>query len=250
MNLNYVQEGAGPAVILVHAFPLNNAMWAPQVAALKNRFRVIAPDLRGFGKSSVSDSWNLEDAADDLAGLLDSLEVRDCALVGLSMGGYVALPFYSKYSSRVRQLVLADTRARADNDTEKAARTNMIADLEHSGAAILPERMLPRLLKGNSPPEVVKTVRHIIETTSTNAAILALMAMRDRPDASTVLHRISCPALVIAGEHDAVTRIEECKEMAETIDGAKFVNVADAGHLSNLENPDEFNRALSEFLSL
>src|SRR5215471_7245563 len=247
MKLNHVQDGSGPAILLVHAFPLNHTMWAPQIEALKDRFTVIAPDVRGFGKTPVSGSWTMEDAADDLEDLLDSLHISDCALIGLSMGGYIALPFYSKYPQRVRQLVLADTRARADNDTEKTARTNMIADLEHSGAGILPDRMLPRLLKGNSPPDTVQTVRRIMETTTATAAIGALMAMRDRPDASTVLHRISCPTLVIAGEHDMITRVEECHEMAETISGSRFVSVKDAGHLSNLENVAEFNHVLLNF---
>jgi pimeloyl-ACP methyl ester carboxylesterase len=223
-------------------------MWAPQIAALKDRFTVIAPDARGFGRTSVSGSWTMEDAADDLADLLDSLRITDCALIGLSMGGYIALPFYSKYPQRVRQLVLADTRARADNDTEKAARTNMIADLEHSGMGILPDRMLPRLLKPSSSPEVVQQVRRIMESTNATATILAIMAMRDRHDASTVLHKISCPTLVIAGEHDTVTRVEECREMAHIIADGRFAAISNAGHLSNMENSEDFNRALKDFL--
>jgi pimeloyl-ACP methyl ester carboxylesterase len=248
MDLHYVEEGTGPPVLLVHAFPLNHKMWAPQFAALRDNFRVIAPDMRGFGQTPVQDPWSLEEAADDLAGLLDSLGIRHCALVGLSMGGYIALPFYSKYPSRIDRLVLADTRARADNDMEKAARTKMIADLEEFGASILPERMLSRLLKPNASTDVVKTITEMIANTGATAAIHALMAMRDRPDASTVLHKISCPSLVIAGEHDVVTRVEECREMANTIQDGKFVSIRDAGHLSNIENPLEFNSVLKQFL--
>lgn len=250
MPIHYVQEGTGPALLLVHAFPLNHTMWAPQIAALKQRFRVIAPDLRGFGHTppSRTGSWSVEDAANDLAELLDSLNLAECALVGLSMGGYIALPFYERYPKRVRQLVLADTRARADNDAEKTSRTNMIADLEHFGASILPERMLPRLLKPNSPPQIVERITQIISTTSGTAAIQALIAMRDRPDASSVLHHISCPTLVIAGEHDVVTLVEECREIAETVAAGTFIKISDAGHLSNFENPEEFTASLMGFL--
>jgi len=248
MKLNYVDVGTGPAVLLVHAFPLNHAMWTSQLAMLKDRFRVVAPDLRGFGNTPVSNSWSLDDAAADLADLLDFLHIPDCVLIGLSMGGYVALPFYARYPERVRQLVLADTRARADTDPEKAARTKMIADLEEFGAAILPERMLHRLLKPNPPSDVLQEVTAMMSMTRTSAAIFALMAMRDRPDASTILHNISCPTLVIAGEHDVITRVDECREMAETVRDGSFVTIRDAGHLSNLENAAEFNAALQSFL--
>src|SRR2546423_605959 len=126
-NVSHIDEGSGPAVLLIHAFPLNRTMWGPQVAELRKRFRVIAPDVRGFGNTPANTPWTLQDAADDFGALLDSLGVQDCAVVGLSMGGYIALPFYEKYSERVRRLVLADTRARADNDAEKTARSEMIA---------------------------------------------------------------------------------------------------------------------------
>lgn len=223
-------------------------MWEAQATALSERFRVLTPDVRGFGQSCPPRPWTIEEMCGELRDLMDKENIPDCALVGLSMGGYIALPFYSKYPERVRQLVLANTRARADNETEKAARTDMIAALEQSGIGVLPDRMLSRLLQPNPSAEVVRTVRAIIERTDPLAAIYALMAMRDRPDSSTVLHRIHCPALVIASEHDQVTRIDECRAMAETIPGGRFVQIAHAGHLSNLENHVEFNHALTVFL--
>jgi pimeloyl-ACP methyl ester carboxylesterase len=147
-------------------------------------------------------------------------------------------------------LILANTRARADNEAEKRGRTEMIAALQQSGTAILPDRMLPRLLKPNAAAPVVKRVREMMAATTATGAIFALMAMRDRPDMSTVLHRITCPTLVIAGNQDAITRIDECRAMAESIRDCKFASIPDAGHLSNLENPAAFNRALLDFLAL
>ena len=247
-TLNYLDQGDGPAILLIHAFPLNHTMWQPQVAVLASRFRVIAPDIRGFGESAPPAPWTIEEMCDELAEFLDKLNVKTCALAGVSMGGYIGLPFYLKYPDRVRQIILANTRARADNDAEKAARTEMIAALEQHGAGILPDRMLPRLLKPNPSPEVVHLVRGMMANVSAAAAIYAVMAMRDRPDSTPLLHRVKSPALVVAGEHDVITNIDECRSIAEAIPGAQFALISNAGHLSNLENPDEFNRALMGFL--
>src|SRR5262245_828561 len=148
-------------------------MWAPQIAALKDRFRVITPDLRGFGNTLVRDSWTLEQAAGDVDELLTRLEIDTCAVAGLSMGGYIAFPFYSKFSARISKLILANTRARADNEAEKRGRTEMIAALEQSGVAILPDRMLPRLLKPNAAAPVVKRVREMMAATTATGAIFA-----------------------------------------------------------------------------
>lgn len=223
-------------------------MWQPQVAALSARFRMLTPDVRGFGESLPARRWAIEEMGEELREYMDRNHVDDCALAGLSMGGYIAISFAVKYPERVRQLILADTRARADNDAEKAARTQMIAALEQSGTGILPDRMLPRLLQPNPSPDVVRIVRSTIERTNLQSAIYALMAMRERPDASSILQRIECPTLVIVGEHDQVTRIDECRAMAETLPNGQFAQIPRAGHLSNLENPVEFNRALESFL--
>src|SRR5262245_36662125 len=162
-------------------------MWTSQVSALSNRFRVVAPDIRGFGASQPPSPWTMEEMADDLSELLDNLGIKSSAVVGVSMGGYIALSFWSKYPSRVRHLALCNSRARADNEAEKAARNEMIAAIEQSGTAILPDRMLPRLLQANPKPEVVAGVRKMIEQTSPEAASYAVMAMRDRTDFSSLL---------------------------------------------------------------
>ena len=247
-TINYLDQGKGPAVLLIHAFPLNHTMWASQIGPLSTRFRVIAPDIRGFGESQPPSAWTMDELASDLNELLDNLGVTDCALAGLSLGGYIALPFRSKYPKRVLQLVLANTRARADNETEKQGRTEMIAAIQQHGKAILLERMLPRLLKPDPLPEVLRTVRSMIESVNATAAAYALMAMRDRADFSSVLHRVDCPTMVITGENDVIIPIEDSRAVADAISGARFVQVPNSGHLSNLENPEEFNRAMLDFL--
>lgn len=247
-TVSYVDAGNGPAVLLIHAFPLNNTMWASQVAALSGKFRVLAPNIRGFGQSQPSSAWTMEEMADSLNEFLDKLGVKDSAVVGVSMGGYIALTFWSKFPKRVRQLVLSNSRARADNETEKNARNDMIAAIEQSGAAILPDRMLPRLLQPNPPAGVVRNVRKMIESTSPAAAVYAVMAMRDRMDFSSMLHRVECPTMVITGENDVIIRMEDSRAVADAISGARLVTIPNSGHLSNLENSEAFNAALLSFL--
>lgn len=240
--------GTGPAVLLIHAFPLNSRMWDPQLASLASQFRVIAPDVRGFGRSQPPSPWTMDEAADDINALLDSSGVDSCAVAGVSMGGYIALAFWSKYPQRVSRLVLANTRARADTETEKTARNEMIAAIQQNGTAMLPDRMLPRLLRPNAPQEIVQGVRKMIEEAHPSAAIYAVTAMRDRVDFSSAVHRIQCPTMVVTGSDDVIIPADDARVLAAAISGCRFVQVSHSGHLSNLENPDEFNRGLLAFL--
>ena len=247
-SLEYLDVGRGRTVLLIHAFPLNHAMWEPQLSALSAEFRLLVPDIRGFGGSQPPSPWTMETIADDLNEFLEKMNVPDCAFVGVSVGGYIGLSFWAKYPKRIGKLVLANTRARADTETEKTARNEMIAALEQGGTAILPDRMLPRLLKPNSPPGVVRKVRSMIDEASAPASIYAVMSLRDRPDSSTLLHRINCPTMVICGEEDLLVHGDESRAMADAIPGSHFVRIPQSGHLSNLENPDEYNRVLLDFL--
>lgn len=245
--INYLDQGEGHPVLLIHAFPLNHTMWQPQTAHLSQRFRVIAPDVRGFGESLPPAAWTIMQMCEDLKEFADVLDLDPYAVIGISMGGYIALPFTFWFPDKVRQLVLADTRARADNDPEKQGRTEMMATLVRNGIEVLPKLMLPRLLRPDPSPNAVEFVTSIILENHPSAAIYALMAMRDRPDASMTLNRINCPTLVIAGEHDAA--LEDCKKIAETVREGRFVEIPRAGHLSNIDNPNAFNQTLDEFLT-
>ena len=246
--INFLDQGDGHPVLLIHAFPLNHTMWQPQAAHLSQRFRVIAPDVCGFGESLPAAPWTIMQMCEDLKEFVDVLELENYVIAGLSMGGYIAIPFTFWFPDKVRQLVLADTRARADTDAEKQARTEMMAELARQGNRTLPKLMLPRLLRPDPSAEAVEFVTSIITENDPSAAMYALMAMRDRPDSTMALERINCPALVLAGELDSVTRVEECSAMAETIPNAMFVQIPRAGHLSSVENPKAFNQALDEFL--
>jgi pimeloyl-ACP methyl ester carboxylesterase len=245
--LHYVEKGQGPALVFVHAFPLDHSMWEPQAAFFADRYRVIMPDLLGFGGSQVL-PWTIQQMGDELLALLDHLKVERCTLVGLSIGGYIGLPFAAKHLDRIDKLVLAHTRARADNDTERESRSQMVAALQQNGIEILPDRMLPRLLGPNASDELRDRLRRTILKASANAAIFAVTAMRNRADATSLLPQLACRTLVIAGEGDAILKVEDLRQMAAAIPNSQFVVVPNAGHLSNLEEPELFNRALEGFL--
>jgi pimeloyl-ACP methyl ester carboxylesterase len=243
---NGVDQGDGHAILLIHAFPLNHTMWQPQTAHLSPRFRVIAPDVRGFGESLPPTPWTMMQMCEDLKEFVDVLDLDSYAVAGISMGGYIALPFTFWFPDKVRQLVLADTRARSDDEAEKQGRTEMMATLVREGIQVLPQLMLPRLLRPDPSPEAVDFVTSIILENHPSAAMYALMAMRDRPDSTMTVERINCPTLVVAGEHDVAR--EECMKIAETLPEGRFVQIPRAGHLSNIDNPKAFNQALDEFL--
>ena len=253
-ELAYDRVGRGPAVVLLHAFPLARAMWRPQVEALQGDYRVIAPDLRGFGGSrGFTAAPSVETLADDAAALLDELKVPGpVVLGGLSMGGYVALAFARRHPARLRGLVLADTKADPDDAEGRANRDRLIAfAAEHTGREVL-EQLLPRLVAAatrDHHPEVVDALRHIAVDQTPAAIIGALRAMRDRPDSTPLLPSIAVPTLVVVGENDALTPPTVAAAMAARIPGARLVRIAGAGHLSNLERPTEFNAALRAFLA-
>ncbi len=238
--------------MFLHAFPMNRRMWEPQVAALSARHRVITVDLRGHGESDAP-LWrySLDQHADDLKALLDRLTVRQAVFVGLSMGGYLIFAFHRKYPERINALVLADTRAEADRPEQVAWRFQLAQRAYAGGAKVVAEEMIPKLLAPGSraKPELVERVRAIIQSTPVTGIAGDLMAIAERPDSTGQLPAIHCPALVMAGEQDGLTTPEDNRRIAAGIPGARFEVVPAAGHLSNLEQPDIFNRTMLHFLA-
>jgi 3-oxoadipate enol-lactonase len=246
--LSFTERGRGPALVLLHAYPLDSSMWHDQIDFFSNRYRVIAPDTLGFGGSQPARPWTISQMGDELVTLLDRLGIEECTLAGLSMGGYISLPFALSHPDRVGRLVLAHTRARADLEPERAARNAMIDELNKAGAATLPEKMLPRLLGPDAGEGVRSFVRASIERTTAEADIFAVTAMRDRADQTARLASLHCRTLVVAGSGDAILKVEDCRTMAEAIPQGEFVVIPQTGHLSSLEDPAAFNRALDDFL--
>jgi pimeloyl-ACP methyl ester carboxylesterase len=251
--VEYDDAGHGRPVVLLHAFPFSRAMWRPQVEDLQTDYRLLVPDLPGFGGSDgFRGPPSVEGMADAAAGLLDALAVAEPVVFGgLSMGGYAALAFARKYPARLRGLVLADTRAEADSAEGKANREKQIELARTQGARAVVEQMLPKLVSDATrthEPGVVEEIQRIGSAQSPEAVVAALQAMRDRPDAGAWLRRINVPTLVIVGSADALTPPAMAQILVNGIPGAGSAVLNEAGHMSNLEQPELFNAALRAFL--
>src|SRR5918911_2284289 len=207
MNLAYTDTGIGSPIVLIHGYPFNRSLWSEQVTALSNSYRVIAPDLRGFGETDPSAGpATMERMAQDIAELMDQLEIRQAVIGGLSMGGYVALAFYKQFPSRVRALVLADTRAQADTEEGKQTRFEQAEKALAEGMAGIADAMLPKLLTPETVskrPEIVKRVRDMMLKTKPEGAAAALRGMAEREDQSSLLPKIAVPTLILVGAEDA-----------------------------------------------
>jgi 3-oxoadipate enol-lactonase len=252
IEVAYEEAGTGPAVLLLHGFPFNRSLWRQQVEILAPHFHVIAPDLRGHGETSVTASpATMAEMAQDVIGLMEALDIAQATLGGLSMGGYVALSLYRRWPERVRALVLADTRAVADTEEGKEAREQQAQKALLEGMAPIADAMLPKLLAPITVarrPEVVARVRDMILNTDPVGAAAAQRGMAQRIDHTDFLSRIVVPTLVIVGRHDQLTPVSESEMMHRGITGSRLQVIEDAGHISNLEQPERFNRSLSEFL--
>lgn len=253
IQLAYTDTGLGQPVVLLHGYPFNRSLWNEQVSALSNSFRVITPDLRGLGESDATQgAATMNRMAQDVAALLDHLGVSRAVVGGLSMGGYVALAFYKQFRSRVRSLVLADTRAQADTEEGKQTRFQQAEKALAEGMAGIADSMLPKLLTPETVskhPEVVKRVRDMMLKTKPEGAAGALLGMAEREDQTSLLSQISCPTLILVGKEDPITPVADSEKMHREIAGSRLVVIENAAHVSNLERTDQFNEELMRFLN-
>lgn len=253
IKMAYDIAGSGPTVLLLHGYPFNRSMWSQQVAALQDDYRVITPDLRGLGESSALEESqaSIDVMAEDLAALLDELEIKRVVLGGLSMGGYVAFAFYRRFSLRVRALVLADTRPQSDTEEGKRSREEQAQKILKEGMESIADDFLKKVLTPathSEKPEIRDRVREMIVTTKPEGAAAALRAMAVRRDQTDLLPEIIAPTLVIVGSEDKLTPREDALLMHREIRGSRLEVLEGAAHLSNLEQSLQFNRALKSFL--
>ncbi|MHB0957656.1 MAG: alpha/beta fold hydrolase [Pirellulaceae bacterium] len=252
-QLNVVERGSGSPLLLVHGFPLDHQMWLGQITELAEEFRVLAPDLRGFGQSSdAMGTLTMEQYADDLAELLDALRITEpVALCGLSMGGYVAWQFWRKHAARLSHLILCDTRAVADTPEAAQTRLQTADQVVAEGTSVLVETMMPKLFAERTRRErsaVIRATEQVIRSARPAGVAAALRGMAQREDATPWLSTITLPTLVVCGQEDAISSVTEMEQIARAIPNAQFVVVPACGHMAPLEGPEHVNRAVREFL--
>jgi pimeloyl-ACP methyl ester carboxylesterase len=251
VQIAYRDEGRGRPLLLVHAFPLSGAMWERQIAALAQTYRLIVPDLRGFGASpTVPGTASLDQYADDLAGLLDQLGLEQVAVAGLSMGGYIAFALLRRHGERVNALILADTRSQPDAEEGRRAREENARLVEEQGPRAIADQMLPKLLSSNASDDLRAEVRRMIEANDRAGIAAALRAMAGRPDSTPLLATIAVPTLIVVGSEDGLTPPSDARAMHTAIAGSRLVELPGAGHLANLEAPEAFNAGVDDLLNL
>ena len=250
-TLHYREAGTGnEAVLLLHAFPLNSGMWAPQLAALAGRFRVIAPDYRGLGQSGgATNATTMSLVASDARALLRQLGLHRVAVAGLSMGGYAALELYRQAPGIFRGLALCGTKATPDTQAQKDGREQYAQNALSKGLGWVADDFGPKLLRPEPDPALLARVKELIRGGTPEGVAAAQRGMALRVDSVPTLPLISCPTLVMIGEEDQVAPFGESQRLAMNVKGARLLRIPGAGHLPNLENPSAFNAALSSFFA-
>jgi len=256
-NVRYLEAGTGRPCVLLHAFPLSADQWLPQLHRVPPGWRFVAPDLRGFRGAGPAfepvglDGLSIDDYARDVLELMAHLEIEHAAVVGLSMGGYVAFGLLREAPRRVSALVLANTRATADTADGRAARETMLELLSREGTAGVATAMLPKMLgetTRRSQPDLVDVVDRLIRANPPEAVRAAVVAMRDRPDSTSMLRSVTCPALVLGGGEDVLIPPAALTALRDALPDGELEIRPNVGHLSNLEDPAAFSDALDRFL--
>lgn len=248
-NISYTDTGAGKPVILIHPFPTDQNIWQPQRDGLKSHFRVITLDLLGFGKAAPVDgkAITMTEYADEVRQLLDQLHIDKAVIGGESMGGYIALAFLEKYPERVSGLILSDTQSISDTDETKAKREASAVDVLTNGTTGLIKDFLPKALSAAASDTTRAYLKSIFDTQSSPAVASGLRGMALRKDLSQVLAESNLPMLIITGTEDVVISPAQSEVMHRLARNSKLVKIANAGHLTSLEKPDEWNKLVIEY---
>jgi pimeloyl-ACP methyl ester carboxylesterase len=254
IRMAYDDAGSGPAVLLIHGFPLCRQMWHPQTnALLAAGYRVIAPDLRGFGDSDAPEApYSMDIFADDLVGLLDHLDIAKATVGAMSMGGYILLNLLERYRPRVTAACFCQTRANADDEAGKARRLQQAQAARQQGPQIIADAFLPLLFCDESlehRPKLVEEVYGWMVKTATTGLAGGLLAMRERQDYTSLLPNFDLPCLAVGGADDKIVPPVILEVFQNGLPGCRTTLIPNAGHLANLEAPGPFNAALLEFLA-
>ncbi|MCL2118584.1 MAG: alpha/beta hydrolase [Planctomycetaceae bacterium] len=244
-------QRTGRMVLFLHGFPFDHTLWLETARHLGDSRRLIFPDLRGFGQTTlpVPEVSTMSQFAQDTADLMDRLDKTSRIVVcGLSMGGYVAMHFAQRFGDRLAGLILCDTKAQSDTDAAAQNRMRRAAALPETGLDALADAMLPNLFAPQTGNDIRDTVRQMILRQPLGGVAAADRGMAERPDATDWLPGFSMPTLVICGEQDTISPVGEMKQMAAKIPNARFLSIANAGHLPPVEAAGSFALAVKNFL--
>jgi pimeloyl-ACP methyl ester carboxylesterase len=251
-TLHYAEQGRGPkTLVLVHGFPLDSRMWDGQREALADAARVIAVDLKGFGKSNSNEPFTINSQAQTLHEALAQINALPCILCGLSMGGYIALAFARKFPKDLQALMLVDTRAEGDTTEGKANRDKMIELVRKDGSTAVADQMMGKMLSPDTVqhrPQVVRELRDIMENCPPRTIENALVALRDRDDQTSLLPSIAVPTLILVGQDDAITPPAVAEAMHHSIPNSQLQIIQGAGHMSPMEQPEQVTQAMRRFV--
>lgn len=253
-NLSYDDLGEGDVpIIFLHGFPFDKSMWRAQLQALAPDYRVIACDIRGFGKSvDEITSFSIDLFAIDLARFMNALGVKKAIICGLSMGGYIALSFQKKYPELVDALILCDTQCISDTNEVAEGRLKQIHDIEENGPSAFTEKFVKGVFYEDTlteKPELVEELTRVVNSNSTHVIAEGLRALSTRTETCSTLSQIDVPTLIICGREDQITPLAQSEKMHEATKDSQIRIIEKAGHVSNLERPEEFNQHLKDFLA-
>jgi 3-oxoadipate enol-lactonase len=253
-TVSYDDFGKGKIpVIFIHGFPFDKSSWHPQLDALKHAHRVIAYDIRGFGKSAPGEAKaGIPLFADDLIQFMDVLGISRAILCGLSMGGYIVLDVIQRFPGRVEAIILCDTQCTADTPEAKDKRTAAIEDIKVSGLIDFAHTFIPQIFcqyTMDTKKDLVAKMTKVVLSNSADAVTGTLQALMQREDKCGVLNKIGVPALIICGREDRLTPPLKAQFLFDNIKNAEIQIIEIAGHLSNLEQPEVFNQHLADFIS-
>lgn len=253
VTIEYDDIGNGVPLILIHGFPHDRTLWRYQLEGLQSVARVIALDLRGFGSSSdTPDVMHMDDYAEDVKALLDSLGIEQPVIGGLSMGGYIALAYVKKYADHMRGLILSNTRAAADSESAREGRYSTAEKALAGGVSEIAASLLPKMLTQETIAQrasLAEYVKKMMARQRAEGVAAALKGMAERPDRTRLLAEIKVPTLIITAQDDTLIPPSESETMARAIPNGTLVNIPAAAHLPNLERSDAFNSAVKDFLS-
>jgi 3-oxoadipate enol-lactonase len=248
----YWTLGDGPPVVLLHPFPVHHEFWLPVASSLSTRYRLILPDLRGHGESGAGDGpATMAKHALDIARVMDDANVGRAPLVGVSIGGYAIFEFWRRHRGRAAALVLCNTKAPADNAEGRAVRMHAANDVLERGTELFFQGMVEKVLAKTtreSRPDLVDGALRMMRAMSPEDVAQVQRGMADRPDSIDTLKTINVPTLLVTGDEDLMTGVNEAEFMRRHISGAQLRVIAKAGHYSPWEQPEEVGKVLRQFL--